>query len=56
MSRPNELLLVPSFVGFIALGLPDAVIGVAWPALRTYFGLHQDAVLSRSSKFISQIH
>lgn len=44
MSRPNKLLLVLSFVGFIALGLPDAVIGVAWPALRTHFGLHQDAL------------
>lgn len=44
MSRPNPLLLVLSFVGFIALGLPDAVIGVAWPALRAHFGLHQDAL------------
>lgn len=44
MSRPNTLLLILSFVGFIALGLPDAVIGVAWPALRTYFDLHQDAL------------
>jgi fucose permease len=44
MSRSNTLLLILSFVGFIALGLPDAVIGVAWPALRTYFDLHQDAL------------
>lgn len=44
MSRANTLLLVLSFVGFIALGLPDAVIGVAWPALRTHFNLHQDAL------------
>ncbi|MDY6948795.1 MAG: MFS transporter [Pseudomonadota bacterium] len=44
MSRSNTLLLVLSFVGFIALGLPDAVIGVAWPALRTYFELPQDAL------------
>ncbi|MFC4308826.1 MFS transporter [Steroidobacter flavus] len=44
MSRPNKLLLVLSFVGFIALGLPDAVIGVVWPALRTHFGLPQDAL------------
>ncbi len=43
-SRPNKLLLVLSFVGFIALGLPDAVIGVVWPALRAHFGLHQDAL------------
>jgi fucose permease len=43
-ARPTHLLLVLSFVGFIALGLPDAVIGVAWPALRTHFSLHQDAL------------
>lgn len=43
-TRPTLLLLVLSFVGFIALGLPDAVIGVAWPALRTHFSLHQDAL------------
>lgn len=42
-ARPT-LLLILSFVGFIALGLPDAVIGVAWPALRTHFSLHQDAL------------
>ena len=44
MSRPNTLLLVLSFVGFIALGLPDAVIGVAWPAIRQFFQLPQDAL------------
>jgi len=43
-ARPTLLLLILSFVGFIALGLPDAVIGVAWPALRTHFSLHQDAL------------
>ena len=43
-ARPTILLLILSFVGFIALGLPDAVIGVAWPALRTHFSLPQDAL------------
>lgn len=43
-ARPTLLLLILSFVGFIALGLPDAVIGVAWPALRTHFSLPQDAL------------
>jgi fucose permease len=42
--RRKHLLLVLSFVGFIALGLPDALIGVAWPELRTHFSLHQDAL------------
>ena len=40
----TRLLLVLSFIGFIALGLPDAVIGVAWPALREDFGLPIDAL------------
>jgi fucose permease len=44
MSRTEKLLLALSFVGFIALGLPDAVIGVAWPELRNYFDLPQDAL------------
>src|SRR6188768_4103842 len=38
------LLLILSFVGFIALGLPDAVIGVAWPSIRTDFKLPIDAL------------
>ena len=43
-ARPTRLLLILSFVGFIALGLPDAVIGVAWPTLRSHFSLTQDAL------------
>ena len=35
----NRLLLVIAFIGFISLGLPDAVIGVAWPFVRRTFGL-----------------
>jgi fucose permease len=42
--RGRTLLLALSFVGFIALGLPDAVIGVAWPAMRAYFDLPLDAL------------
>jgi fucose permease len=38
------LLLILCFTGFVALGLPDAVIGVAWPAIRADFGLAIDAV------------
>ncbi|MBB6093898.1 fucose permease [Povalibacter uvarum] len=36
--------LVLCFAGFVALGLPDAVIGVAWPAIRADFGLSIDAL------------
>ncbi|MFL6617332.1 MAG: MFS transporter, partial [Povalibacter sp.] len=38
------LLLILSFVGFIALGLPDAVIGVAWPSIRAHFSVPIDAL------------
>jgi fucose permease len=38
------LLLALAFIGFISLGLPDAVIGVAWPSVRDTFHLPQSAV------------
>ncbi len=37
--RHPHLLLALTFVGYIALGLPDALIGVAWPAIRADFNL-----------------
>jgi fucose permease len=35
------LLLVIAYLGFISLGLPDPVAGVAWPSVRQAFSLHQ---------------
>jgi fucose permease len=43
-ARPKFLLLSLAFMGFISLGLPDAVIGVAWPSVRDTFHLRQGAV------------
>ncbi|WP_437783680.1 MFS transporter [Sorangium sp. So ce1097] len=37
-------LLILTYVGFVSLGLPDAVLGVAWPSLRTGFALPQSAL------------
>jgi fucose permease len=42
-SRPALLLIVLAYVGFVSLGLPDAVIGVAWPSVRDAFRLPQGA-------------
>jgi fucose permease len=42
--RHPYLLLALTFVGFIALGLPDALIGVAWPAIRADFELPLSAL------------
>lgn len=38
------LLLVIAYLGFISLGLPDTLIGVAWPSVRDAFHLPQGAV------------
>src|SRR5438094_5033577 len=31
-------------IGFISLGLPDGMLGVAWPSIRATFGLPLDAL------------
>ncbi|MBN9523583.1 MFS transporter [bacterium] len=43
-TRPSLLLVALAYVGFVSLGLPDAVIGVAWPSVRDTFTLPQAAV------------
>lgn len=43
MSHRPGLLVVLAYVGFVSLGLPDAVIGVAWPSVRDHFGVSQAA-------------
>ena len=37
--RARPLLVAVAFVAFISLGLPDAVLGVAWPSIRQTFSL-----------------
>lgn len=38
------LLLGLAYVGFVSLGLPDGLLGVAWPSIRAEFGLPLDAL------------
>ena len=37
-------LVVLSFFAFISLGLPDGLLGVAWPGIRGHFNLSVDAI------------
>lgn len=37
----TALLLTIAYLGFISLGLPDTLIGVAWPSVRVGFGRQQ---------------
>lgn len=39
MTRPRPALIFVAFIAFISLGLPDGVVGVAWPSIRRTFGL-----------------
>lgn len=39
--RPTAYLLCIAYLGFISLGLPDPIAGVAWPSARDHFSLHQ---------------
>src|SRR3712207_1307685 len=38
------LLLGLAYLGFVSLGLPDAVLGVAWPSVREAFALPQSGL------------
>jgi MFS family permease len=41
-SRDDQVLFGLSLAAFVSLGLPDAVIGVAWPSMRRSFALPLD--------------
>jgi fucose permease len=42
--RKSLLLFVLAYAGFISIGLPDGLIGVAWPSIRGTFKLPVDAL------------
>lgn len=44
MRSPAPVALALAYLGFVSLGLPDTVIGVAWPSVRSTFGLSQPAL------------
>src|SRR4051812_30587805 len=44
MTRSAPLLLLLAYLAFISLGLPDTVLGVAWPSLRSTFGISQSSI------------
>ncbi|HEY1013442.1 MAG TPA: MFS transporter [Herpetosiphonaceae bacterium] len=41
---PRTALILLAFIAFVALGLPDGLLGVGWPAIRAGFGLPLDAI------------
>jgi fucose permease len=43
-SRSRRRLLALAFVAFVSLGLPDGLLGVAWPSIRGTFGVSSKAL------------
>jgi len=44
MKKASIALIILSFIAFISLGLPDGLLGVAWPGIRGDFKLPLDAM------------
>lgn len=44
IAKSAARLLLLAYLAFVSLGLPDALIGVAWPSLRVEFGLPQSGL------------
>ena len=44
MATRSFFLLGLAFLGFISIGLPDGLLGVAWPSVREHFDLPLDAL------------
>jgi MFS family permease len=42
--NPRLGLILLAFIAFIALGLPDGLLGVGWPSIRAGFGVPLDAL------------
>jgi len=43
-SRQHHLLILLAFISFISLGLPDTILGVGWPFIRSTFGKPIDSL------------
>ena len=41
---PKLGLIILAYVAFIALGMPDGLLGVAWPSIRNGFSISLDAI------------
>ena len=42
--QSSPLLVILAYLGFVSLGLPDGLLGVAWPSMRAFFNVPLDAL------------
>ena len=43
-AHPKLGLILLAYIAFIALGMPDGLLGVAWPSIRASFSIPLDAM------------
>lgn len=43
-TAPRPSLLILAYLAFVSLGLPDGLLGVGWPSIRSEFGVPTEAV------------
>jgi fucose permease len=44
MKKSSLIVIGLAYLAFITIGLPDGLLGVAWPSMRIYFQLHVEAL------------
>lgn len=44
LKKPRVALILLAFIAFIALGMPDGLLGVGWPSMRKSFGIPLDSL------------
>src|SRR6266571_2135767 len=42
--QSSPLLVILAYLGFVSLGLPDGLLGIAWPSMRAFFNVPLDAL------------
>jgi fucose permease len=50
--HPHIILIILAYVAFIALGMPDGLLGVAWPSIRKSFSVPLDSAGLLLSAFV----
>ncbi|MGE5351128.1 MAG: MFS transporter, partial [Acidobacteriota bacterium] len=43
-NKPGKGVVILAFIAFISLGLPDGLLGVAWPSMRESFARSLDSL------------
>lgn len=52
-NHPRTVLIIMAYLAFVALGMPDGLLGVAWPSIRDSFSVPLDSAGLLLSAFVA---